>query len=123
MNNKKIDWQYLVDPVGTELAEHLALTASEKPSLKASLEETSLIYRNKSIPAYRLEKGFFDLVYQGRRTYFSRYKHHIRFFKRDGEHGKVTLINAADLKKAASRAANKAIKIAVGNRSTTAVHS
>jgi len=123
ITEKTKDWQYFIDPVCPDLAQHIAQTGSEQPALNADIEEMSLVYRKKTFPVYRVQEGFFNLLYQGRSKYLGTYKHRMRFFKREGQYGAIHLINYQELKSAAKRASNKAIKIAVNNKQTVSKHS
>ena len=123
ITKKTKDLQYFIDPVSPEIAVRLGQAASEQPALSAGIEEMTLTYRHKTFPVYRIQEGFFNLLYQGRREYLINYKLRLRFFKREGEYGTIHLINYQELRSAAKRATNKAIKIAVGSETTTSKYS
>ncbi len=115
---KKINWQYFIDPVSTELSQYLIQTAMEHPVLKADIEELSISYKAQLFPVYRVGKGFFNLIYQGRKSYLKIYGHNLRFFKREGNDGPIHLINNQALKSATKRSVKKKIKLLIGSKRT-----
>jgi hypothetical protein len=123
MKTEVTTWQFFVDPVCPDLAQYIAQTASDHSALKTDAEEVSLTYGKRQFPVYRVQQGFLTLLYEGRKKYFGNYGHHLRFFKREGEYGPLHMINYQELKSAANRAVNKAIRIVIGNKKTVSNHS
>ncbi len=107
--------QYFIDPIDTKVSESLEETAATN-NMTWELEFTSLIYRSKPVPVYRVSEKLFKLIYSSRKSILGKLGVTLRFFTREGEDGPVSLKNAREMKEATKRVVNRSIALILGKK-------